>query len=163
MGLQGCLQCLFLPKRMRFLKRIPTMPTCICNVIAVLRQISAGEPWQGMASLRLRTAKAWVSITSKTLTSLNKESRPFFIGDNSIWSLAHRNRSDCCDLRLRCPSRTPEIAAISCDLRARWKVASDLRFRAPISQNPFFLRDFWRFGSVNAEIASDCDRAILVR
>ena len=27
--------------------------------------------------------------------------------------LAHRNRSDFCDLRLRCPSRTPEIAAIS--------------------------------------------------
>ena len=27
--------------------------------------------------------------------------------------LAHRNRSDLCDLRLRCPSRTPEIAAIS--------------------------------------------------
>ena len=28
-------------------------------------------------------------------------------------SLAHRNRSDFCDLRLRCPSLTPEIAAIS--------------------------------------------------
>ena len=27
--------------------------------------------------------------------------------------LAHRNRSDFCDLRLRCPSRTPAIAAIS--------------------------------------------------
>ena len=27
--------------------------------------------------------------------------------------LAHRNRSDFCDLRLRCPLRTPEIAAIS--------------------------------------------------
>ena len=27
--------------------------------------------------------------------------------------LAHRNRSDFCDLRLRCPPRTPEIAAIS--------------------------------------------------
>ena len=26
--------------------------------------------------------------------------------------LAHRNRSDFCDLRLRCPSQTPEIAAI---------------------------------------------------
>ena len=26
---------------------------------------------------------------------------------------AHRNRSDFCDLRLRCPSLTPEIAAIS--------------------------------------------------
>ena len=27
--------------------------------------------------------------------------------------LVHRNRSDFCDLRLRCPSRTPEIAPIS--------------------------------------------------
>ena len=26
-------------------------------------------------------------------------------------SLAHRNRNEFCDLRLRCPSRTPEIAA----------------------------------------------------
>ena len=26
-------------------------------------------------------------------------------------TLAHRNRSDFCDLRLRCPSRTPEIAS----------------------------------------------------
>ena len=29
---------------------------------------------------------------------------------NTSRSLAHRNRSDFCDLRLRCPSRTPEIA-----------------------------------------------------
>ena len=27
------------------------------------------------------------SETLKTLTSLNKEVRPFFLGDNSIWSL----------------------------------------------------------------------------
>ena len=57
-------------------------------------------------------------------------------------SLAHRNRSDFCDLRLRCPLRTPEIARfpkqeaamMHCDLRVRWKVASDLRFRAAISE-----------------------------
>ena len=57
-------------------------------------------------------------------------------------ALAHRNRSDFCDLRLRCPSRTPEIARFPkqekamphCDLRVRWKVASDLRFRAAISE-----------------------------
>ena len=36
-----------------------------------------------------------------------KQCVAFFLG------LAHRNRSDFCDLRLRCPSRTPEIAAIS--------------------------------------------------
>ena len=63
-------------------------------------------------------------------------------------SLAHRNRSDFCDLRLRCPSRTSEIARFlkqekampHCDLRVRWKVASDLRFRAAISepQTPSF-------------------------
>ena len=58
-----------------------------------------------------------------------------------------------------------ERAMLHCDLRVRWKVASDSRFRAAISElaNPFFLRDFWRFGSVNAEIASDCDCEILVR
>ena len=56
--------------------------------------------------------------------------------------LVHRNRSDFCDLRLRCPSRPPEIARfprqekamLHCDLRVRWKVASDLRFRAAISE-----------------------------
>ena len=57
-------------------------------------------------------------------------------------TITHRNRSDFCDLRLRCPSRTPEIAQfpkqekamLHCDLRVRWKVASDLRFRAAISE-----------------------------
>ena len=57
-------------------------------------------------------------------------------------ALAHRYRSDFCDLRLRCPSRTQEIARfpkqetamMHCDLRVRWKVASDLRFRAAISE-----------------------------
>ena len=61
---------------------------------------------------------------------------------NSPKSLAHRNRSDFCDLRLRCPSQTPETARFArqetammhCDLRVRWKVASDLRFRAAISE-----------------------------
>ena len=56
--------------------------------------------------------------------------------------LAHRNRSDFCDLRLRCLTRTPEIARfqrqekamLHCDLSVRWKVASDLRFRAAISE-----------------------------
>ena len=58
-------------------------------------------------------------------------------------NLAHRNRSDFCDLRLRCPSRTQEIARFPrqetamthCDLRVRWKVASDLRFQAAISES----------------------------
>ena len=35
-----------------------------------------------------------------------------FQNDNSR-NPAHQNRSDSCDLRLRCPSRTPEIVAIS--------------------------------------------------
>ena len=60
---------------------------------------------------------------------------------------AHLNRSD---LRLRCPSRPPEIARLPrqdkamlhCDLRVRWKVASDLRFQAAISEPkiPSFCR-----------------------
>ena len=64
--------------------------------------------------------------------------------NQALWggTLARRNRSDFCDLRLRCPSRTPEIARflrqgkamLHCDLRVRWKVASDLRFRAAISE-----------------------------
>ena len=44
--------------------------------------------------------------------------------------------------------------------RTKW-----LKHIAAISEpnTPFFLWDSWRFGSVNAEIASDCDGAILVR
>ena len=60
-----------------------------------------------------------------------------------VRALAHQNRSDFCDLQLRCPSRTPEIARflrqekamLHCDLRVRCKVASDLRFRAAISES----------------------------
>ena len=60
----------------------------------------------------------------------------------SLLNLAHRNRSDFCDLRLRWPPRTPETARfltedkamLHCDLRVRWKVASDLRFGAAISE-----------------------------
>ena len=103
-----------------------------------------------------------------------RDRNPITCLETRVNGLAHRNRSDFCDLRLRCPSRTPEIARfprqdkamLHCDLRVLWKVASDLRFRAAISEpkTPFFLRDFWRFGSVNSpEIASDCDCAILVR
>ena len=60
-----------------------------------------------------------------------------------IANLAHRNRGDFCDFcDLRCPSRTPEIARfprqekamLHCDLSVRWKVASDLRFWAAISE-----------------------------
>ena len=72
----------------------------------------------------------------------NAKSREFQCFGMGILSLAHRNRSDFCDLRLRCPSRRPEIARfprqekamLHCDLRLRWKVASDLRFRAAISE-----------------------------
>ena len=87
-------------------------------------------------------------------------------------NLAHRNRSDLCDCDAhRGPQKSQRLprqekAMLHCDLRVRWKVASDLRFRAAMSEPKtpsFFLRDFWRFGSVNAEIASDCDCAILVR
>ena len=64
------------------------------------------------------------------------------LGFAGFRNLAHRNRSDFCDLRLRCPSRTPEIAAISetreSNAALRFKGAmekpSDLRFRAAISE-----------------------------
>ena len=75
-----------------------------------------------------------------------------------------------CDLRLRCPSQTPEKrfprqekAMLHCDLRVRWKVASDLRFQAAISEpkTPAFCRISGDLAP--AEIASDCDCAILAR
>ena len=58
-------------------------------------------------------------------------------------ALAHRNRSDFCDFcdcddhrapqrSQRCPRQ--EKALLRCDLSVRWKVASDLRFRAAISE-----------------------------
>ena len=56
-------------------------------------------------------------------------------------SLAHRNRSDFCDLQLRCPSQIQKLRAITrrkavvhCDFRVRRTIASDLRFRAAISR-----------------------------
>ena len=51
-----------------------------------------------------------------------------------------------------------------CDLRVRWKVASDLRFRAAISEpkTPSFCGISGDLAQSNAEIASDCDCAILV-
>ena len=57
--------------------------------------------------------------------------------------LAHRNRSDFCGVCDRDAHRGPqksqrfprqEKAMLQCDLRVRWKVASDLRFRAAISE-----------------------------
>ena len=79
---------------------------------------------------------------------------------------------DFCDLRLRCPS--PEIGSDFRDITKQCCLAIEgcdgkslaisaiqsCDFRA---QKLFFLQEFWRFGSVNAEIASDCDCAILLR
>ena len=57
--------------------------------------------------------------------------------------LAHRNRSDFCDLHHCDARRRPqkmqrfprqEKAILHCDLRVRWKVASDLRFQAALSE-----------------------------
>ena len=50
-------------------------------------------------------------------------------------------------------------------LKGVMEVAGDLRFWAAISEpeTPSFCGEFWRFRSVNGEIASDCDCAILVR
>ena len=107
----------------------------------------------------------------------------------SPWpTLAHRNRSDFCDLRLRCPSQTPEIATISetresnvalqskgCDGKSLAIYDFELRFLSP---KPFLSAGFlviWLScqpkprhlnlgvgltGSVNVESASDCDCVI---
>ena len=70
------------------------------------------------------------------------------------------------------PVADPEIAAISetrqsnaalqlgCDGKSLAICNFGLQFLIP---TPLFLRDFWRFGSVNAESASHCDWVILVR
>ena len=69
----------------------------------------------------------------------------------TVSNLARRNRSDFCDLRYCDAHRGPqksqrfprqEKAMLHCDLRVRWKVASDLRFWAAISepQTPSFCR-----------------------
>ena len=61
----------------------------------------------------------------------------FLCGEGGGSNLAHRNRSDFCDCNAhRGPARfpRPEKAMLHCDLRVRWKVASDLRFRAAISE-----------------------------
>ena len=55
----------------------------------------------------------------------------------------HRNRSDfwrfaiampIADPRNRCDFGRQDKAMLHCDLRVRWKIASDLRFRAAISE-----------------------------
>ena len=73
---------------------------------------------------------------------------------------------------LRCIADPQKSLAISetrqSNARLRFKGAMEQRARFAISgcdfraQNPFFLREFCRFRSVNAEIASNCDCAILV-
>ena len=66
-----------------------------------------------------------------------------FLGRKIVYTTsAHRNRSDFCDLRLRCPSRTPEIVAISetresnaaLRFKGAMEIASDLRFGVAISK-----------------------------
>ena len=89
-----------------------------------------------------------------------------------FWTLVHRNRSGfaICDCYAHCrPQKSPASletrhsnAALGC------KVVMENCWRYAISscdvgaQNPSLLRDFWRFGSVHADIASDSDGAILV-
>ena len=60
---------------------------------------------------------------------------------SSFFSLAHRNRSDFCDCDAhRGPQKSLAISEtrdsndMHCDLRVRWTVDSDLRFRAAISE-----------------------------
>ena len=48
--------------------------------------------------------------------------------------LAHRNRGDFFRFAIAMPIARQETAMLHCDLRVPWKVASDLRFRAAISE-----------------------------
>ena len=58
------------------------------------------------------------------------------MGIQGLLSLAHRNRSDFCDCGAhRGPQKSLVLfETLHCDLRVRWKVASDLRFRAAIAE-----------------------------
>ena len=64
----------------------------------------------------------------------------------TVLPLAHRNRCDFCDCDCDAHHGPQKSLAISetlrCDLRVRWKVASDLRFRVAISEpeTPSFCR-----------------------
>ena len=92
-------------------------------------------------------------ISGKEGEKLNKRNKEFLAGEKTRNSKkARKGRTGQKSLAI---SET-----LHCDLGLRWKVARDLRFESP---KPFFLRDFWRFGSVNAEIVSDWDCAIVVR
>ena len=69
--------------------------------------------------------------TSENPLSENPLSATHHFGGFSVWRcsgiwkgiLAHRNRSNFCDLRLRCPSRTPEIATDFRDKRKQCCIA----------------------------------------
>ena len=134
------------------------------------RTLHFSECWGMFIFEAIERERSFLSILGPSGVRGRREDLSFF--------LAHRNRSDffsiCdCDAHRRAQEsqRFPrqEKAALHCDLRVRWKVASDLRFRGAINfraRIPFFLRDFWRFGSVNAQKSlaiGDCDCAILVR
>ena len=68
------------------------------------------------------------------------------------------------DPRNRAISETRQSNA-ALRLRVRWKVASDLQFRAAISEpkTSSFCRISCDLAPSNSEIGSDCDGAILVR
>ena len=79
----------------------------------------------------------------------------------SVEVLARRNRSDfaiCdCDAH-RGPQKSLAISETShCDLRVRWKVASDLRFRVAISEaeTPFFCR-------ISADLAPSMRKSLAI-
>ena len=59
-----------------------------------------------------------------------------YFGVLALWHLALRNCSDFCDCDAhRRPQKSLAISeSLHCDLRLRWKVASDLRFRVAISE-----------------------------
>ena len=114
----------------------------------------------------------WV-LSSQTVLAKQYSARFLTARQEKHISLAHRNRRDLCDLRLRCPSRTPEINSDFRDKTQQcWIVIEGcngkslaicdfkLRFLSP---KPFLSAVIWRFGSVNVEIARDCDCATLVR
>ena len=119
--------------------KVPHCEKPCCRILTQNRKGSA-ELWEPSPALQTRQILLLITTClTKNAPKFPDDSGHLFCGTENR---AHRNRSDLCDLRLRCPSRTPEIARfpkqetamMHCDLRVQWKVASDLRFRAAISE-----------------------------
>ena len=92
----------------------------------IFKKCSGGFGWEWCSILQLPTnSESRAELLFAWLRSWDATPRVARRMSPNSKSLAHRNRSDFRDLRLRCPSRTPEIAGIS----ERRESNAELRFK----------------------------------